>query len=212
MDNNNKRILRLNRNREIFQNYEFAEAYLKSSEVISERLDGEILIARYYADSEQTIIESLIALYSVNEEDRQVSILGKGADLSGLSYELNYDDPDNSYVLTGIKQEEGLITATDETLSQIVLGRYTNTGETGDIDNTMTLEQALSVLENNTSDLQETVENIDIPVKAQNGGIEENQDSEWYVNTDNETIEINENGALSVIGIDCGDYYTDQEP
>ena len=208
---NNKRILRLNRNREIFNDYETAESYLKSNEIIAERLDGEILIARYYADNERTIIESLIALYSVNEDDRQVSILRKSADLSVLSYELNYDNPDNFHVLTGIKQDEGLIAATDEALSQIVLGQYTNTGETGDIDNSMTLEQALSVLENNTSDLQETVDNIEIPVKAQNGGIEDNQDGEWYVNTDNNTIEINENGALSVIGIDCGDYYTEQQ-
>lgn len=206
---NNKRILRLNRNREIFNDYETAESYLKSSEVIADRLDGEILIARYYADSEQTIIESLIALYSVNGDDRQVSILGKGADLSVLSYELNYDNPDNSHVLTGIKQDEGQIEAADKTLSQIVLGEYTNTGETGGIDNTMTLEQALSVLENNASDLQETVDNIDIPVKQQKGGIEANKNDEWYVNTDNETVEINENGALSVIGIDCGDYYTE---
>ena len=208
---NNKRILRLNRNHEIFNDYETAESYLKSNEIITERLDGEILIARYYADSERTIIESIIALYSVNGDDRQVSILGKGADLSVLSYELNYNDPDDSYVLTGVKQDEGLIIASDELLSKIKLGGYDNTGDTGVIDNTMTLEQALSVLENNTSDLQETVDNIDIPVKQQNGGIEANQNKEWYVNTDNETVEINENGALSVIGIDCGDYYTEQE-
>ena len=211
MDNNNKRILRLNRNREIFNDYETAESYLKSNEIITERLDGEILIARYYADIEQTIIESLIALYSVNEDDRQVSILGKSADLSGLSYELNYDSPNDSYVLTGIKQQEGLITASDETLSQIKLGQYTKTSDTGSIDSTMTLEQALSVLENNTSDLHETVDNLDLPVKAQDGGIEANQNDEWYVNTDNDTIEVNENGALSVIGIDCGDYYTEQQ-
>lgn len=179
----------------ILPDYESALEYLKSDEILNARKDGEIIIARYYTDNEQTAVETVIGVYNTVDGVNQVTVIAKN---DGTLKEVYLGDSSDT-----INTETGEITKNvvsdpqslnfayklgdnNYSMTKINLSKFITTSEIG---------QGLQVSNSDNVSVKVanglTVGSNGVSVKASNGlTVDSNGIS---VNTDNRTITIDNN-------------------
>lgn len=181
------RVIQLLRSNTLYADKTAAKAALTA---LANRKDGELVLARYLSG---TSVKSLIGVYHANPDLTTNNTGVTPANLpgwtfiedpsaieevlSGLDVNVNYTDgtggaadsaTSSDLVVLAVKQVDGQVSAVTGNLSDVTLGGYSKTADTGAIAATDSLEVALSKLENTAA--ATTVTNSDRSIAVDTSG------------------------------------------
>lgn len=206
------RVIQLLRSNTLYTDKTAAKAALTA---LANRKDGELVLARYLSG---TSVKSLIGVYHANPDLTTNNTGVTPANLpgwtfiedpsaieevlSGLDVNVNYTDgtggaadraTSSDLVVLAVKQVDGQVSAVTGNLSDVTLGGYSKTADTGAIAATDTVEQALSKLENKAA--AATVTNEDGSITIDTTGATTDISVALSAQTGNQIHLLNASGA-----------------